>query len=427
MRIRTITIGQIIPFLYKNETIESFLEDKLPKFQNFNNELIEEFEKVDIKVETKRICTQPLFSYEEQLIYQKNLQDTLGRIEDQFFLIQRLFKKYEIDYFACCMMLAQNLMDFGIFEKLLLKQVPPLIKIFDNFFTSLPVASTKEGINIAALKSGANIILENAKIDPFNNLQFCVSSNVTPNIPFFPAAYHHSDQPGFSLGLEMADEVSRVFRNASTLTEAKNNLRDKFNEIYEKISNIAEKVGEKHNIELIGMDFSPAPFPKLTRSIGYAIENLKFDYFGSHGSLIAIALIKQCMPKKDKVIGFSSFMMPVLEDYVIAKRLAENKFNLDTLLLYSTMCGTGLDCIPLPGDITARELFYILLDMCTISVILDKPLTARLMPIPGKQAGDPVEFEFEYFAPSKVMDIRRLDVAREDDLFSRKEKSFKFL
>ena len=91
------------------------------------------------------------------------------------------------------------------------------------------------------------------------------------------------------------------------------------------------------------------------------------------------------------------------------------------------MCGTGLDCIPLPGDITERELFYILLDMCTISVILDKPLTARLMPIPGKQAGDPVEFEFEYFAPSKVMDIRRLDDAREDDLFSRKEKSFKFL
>ncbi|MHA1467726.1 MAG: DUF711 family protein, partial [Promethearchaeota archaeon] len=124
--------------------------------------------------------------------------------------------------------------------------------------------------------------------------------------------------------------------------------------------------------------------------------------------------------------GFSGLMQPVFEDYTIAKRLSENKFNLDSLLLYSTMCGTGLDCIPLPGDISERELFYILLDICTLSIKLNKPLTARLMPIPGKKAGDDVNFDFEYFAPTKVIEFRRLGHPRKNDLFNRDEDTFNF-
>jgi hypothetical protein len=91
------------------------------------------------------------------------------------------------------------------------------------------------------------------------------------------------------------------------------------------------------------------------------------------------------------------------------------------------MCGTGLDCVPLPGDISIRELFYILLDICTISLRLRKPLTARLMPIPGKKAGDEINFDFEYFAPSKIMSIRRLKDEGKNDLFKSKQKGFKFV
>ena len=91
------------------------------------------------------------------------------------------------------------------------------------------------------------------------------------------------------------------------------------------------------------------------------------------------------------------------------------------------MCGAGLDVIPLPGDVTEQELFYILLDICTISMRLNKPLTCRLMPIPGSKAGDKVEFDFEYFAPSKIIDFRRLTGKNEKDIFKRNEKFFKFL
>ncbi len=425
MRIRAITIGQLIPFLFKNETLEVFMEEKLENFTNFNKELIEKFEEINLIVETKRLCSQPLFSYDEQLIFQKNLEETITKLNEQFGLLQSMLKKSGIDYFACCTMLADELKDFGLFEKLLLKEFPKLLKTYNNLFTSLPAASTRHGINIEALKSGAKMIKKLSTPDPFNNLQFCISSNVKPNTPFFPAAYHFSDTPAFSIALEMADEVSRVFRNASSLTDAKLNLKAKFEEIYDVIAGICSKVGQKYNIEFSGMDFSPAPFPKLTRSIGYALEKLRFDYFGAPGSLIAIAIIKNCIPKREKVIGFSGFMQPVLEDYIIAKRLEENKFNLDTLLLYSTICGAGLDTVPLPGDITEKELFSILLDICTLSVVHDKPLTARLMPIPGKKAGDSIKFDFEYFAPSKVIDVRRLGETKKH-LFNRKEKYFQF-
>jgi hypothetical protein len=91
------------------------------------------------------------------------------------------------------------------------------------------------------------------------------------------------------------------------------------------------------------------------------------------------------------------------------------------------MCGAGLDVVPLPGDITEEELFYILLDLCTISIQLNKPLTARLMPIPGRNVGDNVEFDFEYFASSKIIDFRRLKGGNKEGLFYKNEKFLKFL
>ncbi len=428
MRVRAITIGQIVPFLYKNESILSFMQENLENFSNLNKELIKEFEEIGYPVQSKRFCSQPLFSYDNRLFYEKNLKDTLVEIESQLKFLQEMFKDYDFDYFACAMMLANKIQELGIFEKLLLEQVPQFIKNTDIFFTSLQVASTREGINISALKSGAKIIKKLSDPDPFNNLNFCVSANVGPNFPFFPAAYHFSDKPAFSLALEMADEVVSAIEKSDSLKEAQFNLLSRFNQIYDDTTKICEKIGRNFNVEFKGIDFSPAPFPEVDKSIGTAIEKLGIEYFGANGTLTGVALIKNAMPiNKEKVIGFSGFFQPVLEDYILSKRLSEDKFNLDSLLLYSTMCGAGLDVIPLPGDITERELFYILLDMCTISVRLKKPLTCRLMPIPGRSAGDKVEFDFEYFASSKVINFRRLTGENKNDLFNRNEKFLKFL
>jgi hypothetical protein len=98
-------------------------------------------------------------------------------------------------------------------------------------------------------------------------------------------------------------------------------------------------------------------------------------------------------------------MLPVLEDSILATRAEQGSLTIQDLLLYSTVCGTGLDTIPLPGDTPVEHLEAVIMDIAALSVRLNKPLTARLMPIPGKIAGDPTTFEFEYFANSRVMAI----------------------
>jgi uncharacterized protein (UPF0210 family) len=103
-------------------------------------------------------------------------------------------------------------------------------------------------------------------------------------------------------------------------------------------------------------------------------------------------------------------MLPVLEDATLANRAADGTLTVKDLLLYSAVCGTGLDTLPLPGDATPQQIQALLLDLATLSVRLDKPLTGRLLPIPGKQAGDPTDFEFEYFSNSRVMRLEAEDL-----------------
>jgi len=155
-----------------------------------------------------------------------------------------------------------------------------------------------------------------------------------------------------------------------------------------------------------GIDFSLAPFPDDAHSLGRAVENMGVSKIGLHGSLAAAAILTEAVDRADfPHTGFSGFMQPVLEDSVLAKRAAEGTLTIKDALLYSAVCGTGLDTVPLAGDTTAEQIAPLLLDLSALAMRLDKPLTARLMPVPGKQAGDSTGFDFAFFANSKVMKL----------------------
>jgi hypothetical protein len=103
--------------------------------------------------------------------------------------------------------------------------------------------------------------------------------------------------------------------------------------------------------------------------------------------------------------GFSGLMLPVLEDGVLARRTIEGSVTITDLLLASTVCGTGLDTVPVPGDTTSDALAALIGEMATLAVALDKPLTARLLPVPGKQAGDMTSFDFPFFENGRVLPL----------------------
>ena len=98
-------------------------------------------------------------------------------------------------------------------------------------------------------------------------------------------------------------------------------------------------------------------------------------------------------------------MLPVLEDPVLARRAAEHRFGVNELLLFSAVCGTGLDVVPLPGDTPVPVLGRIIRDVATMSVRLNKPLSARLFPVPGKAVGEEVAFDDPLLTKSVTMPV----------------------
>lgn len=286
--------------------------------------------------------------------------------------------------------------------------IPEAIGRTNNIFFSGVMGDRQNGISLEAIRACAQVIFHCANITPdgFANLRFAALANVQPGSPFFPAAYHGDDQAAFSIATEAADLALSAFTEAGTLEEGRQALINALEEDGKALTAAAERLSRQFSTGFQGIDFSLAPYPEEERSLGSAVEKMGIPKTGLHGSLAAAALLTEAVERADfRHTGFSGFMQPVLEDSILAKRAAEGTLTLKDLLLYSAVCGTGLDTVPLPGDTSADQVAALLLDLSTLALRLDKPLTARLMPIPGKKAGDPTEFDFPYFANSKVMSL----------------------
>jgi hypothetical protein len=241
----------------------------------------------------------------------------------------------------------------------------------------------------------------------FANLRFAALANVPPWAPFFPAAYHAGNGSAFALALEAADLAIDAFSNANDLAAARRSLVDQVEENANKLESVARQLSSIYQVVFNGLDFTLSPFPHKDRSIGTALEALGLPAVGFQGTLAAATFITDTLDRASYTrCGFNGLMLPVLEDAVLALRASEGLLSINDLLLYSSVCGTGLDVIPLPGDTSAAQIEAILLDLSALALRLDKPLTARLMPIPGKNAGDATGFDFEYFANSRVMSLK---------------------
>jgi uncharacterized protein (UPF0210 family) len=276
----------------------------------------------------------------------------------------------------------------------------------ENVFASVHIATRAQGIHLTAIQRAARVMRQLADTTPqgFGNLRFAALANVPPHSPFFPAAYHDGGTPAFAFATEAASLAVQAFQSASTLDQARTTLIHAIERASETITRVADDLAARFGFRFAGIDFSFAPYPDAARSIGAAIEHLLGVPFGEHGTLFATAFLTDCLQRaRFPRTGFCGVMFPVLEDATLAARTPH--LSLNDLLLYASVCGTGLDTIPLPGDTSADALAAILLDVATLAIKLNKPLTARLMPIPGLRAGDETAFDFEYFARARVLSV----------------------
>ena len=238
----------------------------------------------------------------------------------------------------------------------------------------------------------------------YGNLRFAALMNCPPNTPFFPAAFWNDTRTNFGIGWQAIDLVETAFADASNLEIALQNLKDIMETEGQKIVALAEMFAKDWGIKFIGIDASLAPMGD--ESIAYAMEQQLPGCFGESGTLTVAAGITRTLRSLSlPLCGYSGLMLPVLEDVGLGKRSEECYFNLDSLLLYSTVCGTGLDTIPIPGDASTSQIAAILTDVATLSIRLNKPLSVRLFPVPGLKAGDITQFQSPYLTNTAVMQI----------------------
>ncbi len=284
--------------------------------------------------------------------------------------------------------------------------IPDVLGAAETVFTSGLIADPEGGLSLSACRAAAQTIHETAAIttDGFANLRFAALANVGPGAPFFPAAYHRGGSPAFALATEAADLAVEAVRDAGSPPGVRRRLVQAIEGHGATLALLLQPIVAEHGVRFAGIDFSLAPFPEPGRSLGTALEALGVSGVGQSGAAAAAAFLADCLDQAQfQRTGFCGLFLPVLEDSVLALRAAQGELTLADLLLYSTLCGTGLDTIPLPGDASPEAMAAMLADLGALALRHDKPLTARLMPIPGKSAGDEIHFDFPYFADSRVM------------------------
>jgi len=368
-------------------------EKVLQKAGQFLSKAKSAYEAAVYEVQTVRLATVPF----PQLLGDGNI----GKLPELTSQIDNIAQGLKIGYVALGPALPELPRSYAA--------IPEAIFVSKNVFFGGVMADKTRGINLSAVRSCAEIIVKCAAIEPngFANLQFAALANVKAGAPFFPAAYHNSDEPAFAIATESADLAVNAFSNAKTIAEGQTALSAEIEKHGKAITRISKT--ELSNFEFGGIDFSLAPFPDDAHSLGNAVEQMGLPKIGLHGSLAAAALLTEAVDRADfPHAGFSGFMQPILEDSVLARRAAQGTLTIKDALLYSAVCGTGLDTVPLPGDTTSERIVPLLLDLCALALRLDKPLTARLMPIPGKKAGDETNFSFAFFAASRVMALESM-------------------
>ena len=281
---------------------------------------------------------------------------------------------------------------------------PATMHLLERALSTLPniegstIIADEDGIHWKTIHRTAELVKYVSEHSPRSQgtFNFTATAMLKPLGPFFPGSYHTGAGHQFAIGFEGANVVRDVFaRDKGDAAAATADLTAALTKHAAVADSVGRKVAAETGWTYAGVDPTPAPLADV--SIGAAIEAFTGAKFGSSGTLTAARIITaavKAVPQKQ--IGYSGLMVPVMEDKLLAQRWAERTYNIDSLLAYSSVCGTGLDTIPLPGDVSLDQMERIYSDVASLATKWNKPLSARLQPIPGKKAGDRTEFSDPY-------------------------------
>jgi hypothetical protein len=400
-RIRTITTFLVL------DKKKSTWENTILKATRFCNDLAEEFMEKGYLVQSIRIVTNPFGEYlntksvkgaKSDLEYIRNLLNALdmsnlrirfaigeARTEQEISLLPELIKEYG-DLCNACVNI--KLDEFGV---------------LDNAMIHWAALAVERISRLTPRGEG--------------NFNFTVNFNCSPLIPYFPAGYHKKQLGNcFVLGLETPYLLVSALEefNENNSLKSHNELFKGYYEILSSalqhhVSNVTAIIdgfSKNTDFSFSGIDSSAAP-SKDCSSMVEVYKLLGVEYFGASGSVEVSSLLTRVFKsiKEVDLVGFSGLMLAVTEDKGLAQGTKDFDFDIRSLLTYSSVCGIGLDTVPIPGNTPIEKITALMRDTGTMAFRLNKPLTVRLFPVPGLSAGDYTCFKSDDLCNCAVLKV----------------------
>ncbi|MDX6692536.1 MAG: uncharacterized protein QOF02_139 [Blastocatellia bacterium] len=291
-------------------------------------------------------------------------------------------------------------------ESEFLDSIPEALASTRRLCSSLNVATTRAGINMDAVRRTGALIKEMAERTREQGglacAKFVCFANAVEDNPFMAGAFHGVGEPEavINVGVSGPGVVNHAVRH-----EATDLPLDELAEVIKKLSFKLARAGElvgreaarRLNIPFGIIDLSLAPTPAPGDSVADIIEAMGFERAGAHGTTAALAMLTDAVKKggamaSTSVGGMSGAFIPVSEDATMIEAARVGALTLEKLEAWTSVCSVGIDMVAVPGQTSAETIAAIIADEMAIGVMNNKTTAVRIIPVPGKDVGEMVEF-----------------------------------
>mmetsp|Transcript_13272 Transcript_13272/g.24906 ORF Transcript_13272/g.24906 Transcript_13272/m.24906 type:complete len:418 (-) Transcript_13272:93-1346(-) len=390
---------------------QHILGQKIQKYASFLRTVENMLSSAGYEVQTLRIAANPFGDY-------LSPASNPTQLHQQLHLLDETLKSNCIDFFAmgpartpieleCCPVIVSTSRrlscsaDLGIEGTAMAKKTAECIKSISQITGDSP--HCKNGLG---------------------NFQFCATACCKAYIPFFPAARalslseqqaesaSSSDQDviSFAIGLENGSLARRLLMESKSVENISSVFRLGMAAALAPLSAICQSFADKSQgtVKFVGIDTSLNPSLEEGGSVAAAIEQIDIvDRFGGRGSIAVTAEITKALKSLPGIVhvGYSGLMLPVMEDNRLAELATSGHVDTTRLLALSSVCGVGLDTVPIPGDSSHVEILSLLLDVRSLAVRYNKSLSCRLFLCPGLQSGEKASIESPYLCDCNVLHL----------------------
>jgi len=397
--IRTVTLGISLQDCAA-PTMRSACERVVRKILTVGRELVRVVEQVSdefgIPIVNKRIAVSPI-SYVGAATGDKSYVPLACAID-------RAAAEVGVDYIGGFSALVHK--GFKDSDRVLFDSIPEALNATQRVCSSLSLASTRAGINMDAVRRFGEIVLETAFMKPellglpcCRLVSFC---NMAEDNPFIAGALHGlgEAETAINVGISGPGVVrSAILRLGPTadlgqVAEAVKRTAFKITRMGELVGReVSRRLGVSFGI----LDLSLAPTPARGDSVAEVLEAMGLERCGTHGTTAALALLNDAVKKggamaSSYVGGLSGAFIPLSEDEEMARCAGLGALSLDKLEAMTCVCSVGLDMIAIPGDTPAETISAIVADEMAIGMVNNKTTAVRLLPIPGRKAGEEVSY-----------------------------------